>query len=316
MRARGVKAARLVFKRARASADCTHHVFMAAGLLEYYGCKDTGVACKIFELGRKRGFDAVPEYQNFYIDFMSSLNDDSNMRHLFQRVLSSLVPPASRPVWDRYLQFTYRRMRRAGSLAAVSKAEQQRADALGDSSGPGLHRLLHRYCFRNLKPKSRSDRMLLERLMAVGEDEAGAGTAETLHLPRRARFCKPQTEGMLVFDPRRKLTAAAAGAGRPSSLPRPTRQPRLPIPDQRVPIPEFLRPLMSKLPSTWHGPLPNVDVVIHTLMTAALPPPPTPVVLPNDKRKRKRAEEDDFASRRPARDVFRERQAAKLRRMT
>lgn len=76
-RTAGIKEARAVFKRARASPQCTHHVYTDNALLEFHSNKETKIARNVFELGLKR-YVNEPEYVLHYIDFLSVLNDDNS----------------------------------------------------------------------------------------------------------------------------------------------------------------------------------------------------------------------------------------------
>jgi cleavage stimulation factor subunit 3 len=87
-RTEGAKAARIVFRKARENPRSKFHVFIAAALSEYLCSRDKNVAFKIFELGLKK-YSSVPEYVLAYVDYLSHLNEDNNIRVLFERVLSS-----------------------------------------------------------------------------------------------------------------------------------------------------------------------------------------------------------------------------------
>lgn len=86
-RSQSIRAARVIFSRARKSALVTFHVFVASALMEFYVNKDPVVAGKIFEVGLKTfpvsstveedGGDGVL-YILKYIDFLMCLNDDNS----------------------------------------------------------------------------------------------------------------------------------------------------------------------------------------------------------------------------------------------
>jgi cleavage stimulation factor subunit 3 len=105
-RSQSIRAARLVFSRARKSDMVTSHVFTASALMEYYVNKDPTVAGKIFELGMK-SFPLAEdpestEYIIRYLDFLMCLNDDNNTRALFERSLAVIPKERSKPIWDKY----------------------------------------------------------------------------------------------------------------------------------------------------------------------------------------------------------------------
>ncbi|GFY89686.1 tetratricopeptide repeat (TPR)-like superfamily protein [Actinidia rufa] len=93
-RTEGVEAARKYFLDARKSPNCTYHVYVAYAMMAFCLDKDPKIAHNVFEAGLKR-FMHEPGYILEYADFLSRLNDDRNIRALFERALSSLPPEES-----------------------------------------------------------------------------------------------------------------------------------------------------------------------------------------------------------------------------
>ncbi|MBA0752862.1 hypothetical protein Gogos_005545 [Gossypium gossypioides] len=179
----GVEAARKYFLDARKSPSCTYHVYVAYALMAFCLDKDPKVAHNVFEAGLKQ-FMHEPVYILEYAEFLSCLNDDRNIRALFERALSSLpqeesieLEPAEGgsilinllihildttplQVWKRFTQFekTY------GDLASMLKVEQRRKEALSGTIEEGasaletsLLDLISRYSFKDLWPCSSKD---------------------------------------------------------------------------------------------------------------------------------------------------------------
>lgn len=87
----GLEQARLIFKRARKDQRpgvCTHHIFSAAALLEYYtvpapvpgqqsGRDPKAIALNIFELGLRKYIHEV-DYVTCYLDFLMHLKEDNS----------------------------------------------------------------------------------------------------------------------------------------------------------------------------------------------------------------------------------------------
>uniref|UniRef100_H2YS43 Suppressor of forked domain-containing protein n=1 Tax=Ciona savignyi TaxID=51511 RepID=H2YS43_CIOSA len=149
-RAEGIKAARLVFKKAREDTRIRFHVFVAAALMEYYCTKEKQIAFKIFELGLKR-FGHEPDYLLSYIDYMAHLNEDNNTRVLFERILTStsLSSDKSGTIWDKYLEFECN----VGDLSSLLKVESRRQDAFkSEYEGKSTCLLIDRYRFLDLYP--------------------------------------------------------------------------------------------------------------------------------------------------------------------
>nr|GMC85416.1 cleavage stimulation factor subunit 77 [Ipomoea batatas] len=136
-RTEGVEAARKYFLDARKSPNCTYHVYVAQAMMEFCLNKDAKVARNVFEAGLKN-FMHEPEYILEYADFLSRLNDDINIRALFERALSSLPPEESLEVWKRFSQFE----QIYGDLASMLKVEQRRKEALSRTEKSKEHWLL------------------------------------------------------------------------------------------------------------------------------------------------------------------------------
>ncbi|KAG6582781.1 cleavage stimulation factor subunit 3-like [Phytophthora cinnamomi] len=162
--AKGLSEARAIFKRARKDereGACTYHVFAASALLEFYSDNSESgkdIALKIFELGLKKCIQE-PAYVLCYLDFLGHLNDDNNMRSLFEKVLSVMPAEVSRTIWDRYVEFEHTMVASGGDLATVAKVEARRALAFPDEpfvEMKGLLSIAHRYSFLDLRPPTNS----------------------------------------------------------------------------------------------------------------------------------------------------------------
>ncbi|KAF5181420.1 Cleavage stimulation factor subunit, partial [Thalictrum thalictroides] len=158
-RTEGIEAARKYFLDTRKSPNCTYHVYVAYAMMAFCLDKDPKVAHNVFEAGLKR-FMHEPGYILEYADFLCRLNDDRNIRALFERALSSLPPEESVEVWKRFTQFeqTY------GDLTSMLRVEQRRKEALSRSDEEGsstldtsLHDVVSRYSFMDLWPCSSKD---------------------------------------------------------------------------------------------------------------------------------------------------------------
>ncbi|XP_040184228.1 cleavage stimulation factor subunit 3 isoform X1 [Rana temporaria] len=263
-RAEGIKAGRLIFKKAREDIRTRHHVYVTAALMEYYCSKDTSVAFKIFELGLKKYGD-IPEYVLAYIDYLSHLNEDNNTRVLFERVLTSgsLPPEKSGEIWARFLAFESN----IGDLASILKVEKRRYTAFKEEyEGKETALLVDRYKFMDLYPCSASE------LKALGyKDVSRAKLAsmipETVVTPsiapsskdeidRKPEYPKPDTSQMIPFQPRHMA---------PPGL--------HPVPGGVFPVPPAAVLLMKLLPPPlcYQGPFVQVDEVMDIFRRSKLP---------------------------------------------
>lgn len=139
-RAEGLKAARLVFGKARKSPHVTWHSFEASALMEYHSNKDSAVAVRIFELGLKQFDEDVP-FVIKYFEFLLAINDDTNARALFERSALKIPADKARPLWDVWARYEYM----YGDLVAVHKLEQRWAEAFPADSP--LKRFAQRFSF-------------------------------------------------------------------------------------------------------------------------------------------------------------------------
>lgn len=128
-RSQNIKAARLVFSKARKSELIMNHVYTASALMEFYVNKDPVVAGKIFELGMKTFNIAQDKYAPVficrYIDFLVCLNDDNNTRALFERALAAIPADRSHPIWAKYINYETQ----YGDLTNLHKLQQRRAQS-------------------------------------------------------------------------------------------------------------------------------------------------------------------------------------------
>lgn len=103
-----LKEARAIFARARKDPSISHHVFIAAALLEWHsGSHDAAVAGKIFELGMAK-FSTNSQYVLEHLQFLLAVNDEQNARALFERAAQGLSVEDAFPIWQCYLSHVTR----------------------------------------------------------------------------------------------------------------------------------------------------------------------------------------------------------------
>ncbi|KVI01969.1 RNA-processing protein, HAT helix [Cynara cardunculus var. scolymus] len=232
-RTEGVEAARKYFLDARKSPNCTYHVYVAYATMAFCMDKDAKIAHNVFEAGLKR-----------YADFLSRLNDDRNIRALFERALSSLPPEESVEVWKRFSQFeqTY------GDLVSMLKVEQRRKEALARTGEEGasalqnsLQDVVSRYSFMDLWPCSSRE---LDHLSHKSPGQMSNSNISS-------KIIYPDTSRMVVYDPRQKPVPPA-----PNAVPKP--------------LPPALAAFIASLPAA-EGPLPDVDYVLSICLQSTIP---------------------------------------------
>lgn len=167
------------------------------------------------------------------------MNDDRNVRVLFERALPVLPPEESGEVWGRFIQFE----QQYGDLQSVLKVEQRRKEAFsqdGENSadvlGGSLQQLIARYHFLDLWPCSATDLDHLARQQIVAKsppeklekssgvpasgNRAGdsadraqppstAGSVGSMQV--RANVVRPDISHMVVYDPRQGFAGGMMG---------------------------------------------------------------------------------------------------------
>ncbi|XP_024020703.1 cleavage stimulation factor subunit 77 [Morus notabilis] len=302
-RTEGVEAARKYFLDARKFPNCTYHVYVAYATMAFCLDKDPKMALNVFEAGLKR-FMHEPLYILEYADFLTRLNDDRNIRALFERALSSLPPEESVEVWKRFTQFeqTY------GDLASMLKVEQRRKEALSGAGEEGssalessLHDVVSRYSFMDLWPCSSNDLDHLARQQWLAKNmkknmenftnPSGLGfidkgtTGLISNATVSSKVVYPDITQMAVYDPRQKPGTGILPNTAVPGIPAASRTLSNPVvtilsgqatnafDDVLQATPPTLLAFLTNLPAV-EGPTPNVDVVLSICLQSDLPAAP------------------------------------------
>ncbi|XP_014512243.1 cleavage stimulation factor subunit 77 isoform X1 [Vigna radiata var. radiata] len=268
-RTEGVEAARKYFLDARKSPSCTYHVYVAYATMAFCLDKDPKMAHNVFEAGLKR-FMHEPVYILEYADFLIRMNDDQNIRALFERALSSLPPEESVEVWKKFTQFeqTY------GDLASMLKVEQRRKEALsgaedGTALESSLQDIVSRYSFMDLWPCSSNDldhlarqewltkniNKKVEKCILANGTILIDKTSMTNISTTSPKIVYPDTSKMVIYDPKH-TPGAGAGTNAFDEILKAT--------------PPALVAFLANLPAV-EGPTPNVDIVLSICLQSDLP---------------------------------------------
>jgi cleavage stimulation factor subunit 3 len=251
--------------------------------------KEPKVAHNIFEEGLKL-YMSEPVYILKYADFLTRLNDDRNIRALFERALSTLPVEDSAEVWKRFIQFeqTY------GDLASILKVEQRMKEALSGKGEEGssppessLQDVVSRYSYMDLWPCTSNDLDHLARQeLLVKNLNKKAGKTNLPHVPAAigsvassSKVVYPDTSQMVVQDPTKKSefassanpVAASASNTFPSTVTATATHGSASTFDE-IPktTPPALVAFLANLPIV-DGPTPNVDVVLSICLQSDFP---------------------------------------------
>ncbi|XP_059296978.1 cleavage stimulation factor subunit 77 isoform X1 [Lycium ferocissimum] len=292
-RSEGVEASRKYFVDARKSPNCTYHVYVAYAMMAFCLDKDAKLAHNVFEAGLKR-FMHEPGYILEYADFLYRLNDDRNIRALFERALSSLPPEESVEVWKKFTQFE----QMYGDLASMLKVEQRRKEALSRAGDDGtselessLQDVVSRYSFMDLWPCSSNDLDHLARqewlarninkktdkptlgTEAGSADKTSSGVSSNTNPPVKVVY--PGTSKMTVYDPRQMPGPAALAVPSPAgalshSGPFSSSGPPNSLNDILKSLPPAFAAFVANLPAV-EGPSPDADFVISVCLQSNIP---------------------------------------------
>lgn len=118
----GLSAARSVFGKCRKlKNNLTHDIYIENAYLEYQNQKDYKTACKVLELGLKY-FQDDAAYVNKYLDFLIVLNNDSQIKTLFETSVEKLKDlEGLRTLYKKMISYESK----FGSLSNVYSLEQR-----------------------------------------------------------------------------------------------------------------------------------------------------------------------------------------------
>jgi hypothetical protein len=215
-RTEGSKAMRNIFTRARKSAGCTYHVFLASALLEFICNKESNIGLNILRVGAQK-FGEDPDYILHYIDYLIHLNDDSNIRALFEKSLSSIPLEKSKKIWNAFLDFETK----YGDLITIKNIEKRRAEAYPDEM-IGFASLAERYRFMDLFPCKMRELHVFGSKKPQKLAMPTSDVSSTLNLLtgiKKQDFPRPDLSQMISFSRKGGTGGTTAGTLNPSLLP-------------------------------------------------------------------------------------------------
>ena len=310
-RTEGMKESRIIFKRGRSCVNITYHLFVCAALIEWHLNKDQNVARNIFDLGMAK-FSNDPNYVLHYIQFLSHLNEENNLRVLFEKAVSTIPKEKCREIWNLYLQFEYN----YGDLTSISKIEARKSKVYGTLE-TGILNVVNRFRYFDLWPCSIADLESFEREPAPKHDDSNTKEENNINVIAKSTID-------LTRYPRPDLSQHSPFVQDVSTL----------VPGVPAGVPDIIAQLIVTLPpaNTWLGPVLDLDTVINLYTENVLPPPPpgaeltmlpdSSVVATNQSSKKRKVEEEEEEEEQtqnvqlngpPPQDLFRKRQAAKLK---
>ncbi|KAJ2161264.1 mRNA 3'-end-processing protein rna14 [Coemansia sp. RSA 552] len=246
-RSEGIDAMRQLLRRPRSEplSTLTHHLWIAAALMEYHVAKRSDVAGKLFERYSKDYSDS-PQYIKEYMSYLIDSGDDTNVRALFERSHGTAAGDKG-AIWAMYADFEYN----YGDMSAISKLDKRFIDKFDHESV--LTRMATRYSYldvncvavnefgvpyrrdmqrfdaaRNRTDGNATGMPLAENAGAEGElpdimvaSITGRGLNKTqLLAPIPGQFAQPSVDGLREYEPEVEPTRFSdADGGRSNSYP-------------------------------------------------------------------------------------------------
>ncbi|KAF2072691.1 hypothetical protein CYY_005997 [Polysphondylium violaceum] len=185
---------RKIFKRAKAQPDCTFHPYIALGLIEFYVNQDPKMARDLFELGLKK-FPNDTCFIHFYIEFLTSLNEENNTRVLFEKLLSQPNFEKSEFIWRKYLDFEYRQNQ---DITAINKLEKRFQNTMSTFDKTGVLHALNRYKFLDLWCCHPNEIAIITKNLLDDQDQLDSKTSDekaTAHNANSGHYDKKKKFG-------------------------------------------------------------------------------------------------------------------------
>jgi hypothetical protein len=270
--------ARVLAFTAMKSGSCTYHIYLATAEMEYRMTKDPTNVVQLLNAGKKEhGSDA--RFLQGYAKILWDLNDESNLRALFEQSLPTLDARRSIGLWNMYFAFekTY------GTPATLRSTEERRRAVTGSLDDSAQCRTF-RYSFQDLYPsRDVEEKIAVDLTMRKDYRTAEKGTREGIIAPQRPDERLSYEEKTL--ERRRRLEDVQ---NRLKRLPRPNvdlleehgdkmggkswlARPAVII--NLSSLPSGVRQLLDTLPpsSLFKGPLEPVDKVLARIKQFVLP---------------------------------------------
>ena len=196
--------------------------------MEFRVSKDPKIARNIFELGLKRFVD-TPNFVLKYLEMLEHVNQDNNIRVLFQRALArgaerindlqneeggggeeseetqELARQAvldQMEIWSRFMEFEFM----CGDIQAVLKLEKRKEEALGEGAEGSLMRVIQRLRYEELWPctqmelhAAKAGVSYLDKAKGKRENRYEGVTAKT-PVADTSKFVRPNMKQLIPYS--------------------------------------------------------------------------------------------------------------------
>jgi hypothetical protein len=286
-RTRGMEEARRHSVHALKSPYSSWQLYVVAARIELFMNREALPARKVFEFGMRSYGKHVP-YLLQYISTLYSMNEEGNMRVMFDTFMKDDALRFNRELWDEYLRFEIC----YGNRVAIDNVTRRRAEALGNAVDPnGIYGSLNRFKVLDLFPASPDEIRAMSLGINVMLKDGSRGDAEESANKRAALRQSSASSMLLSSDRGNPLKVLFRDPEHLQELPRPvlsgegsgltmyTREiavgATMPGQDGAV-VPAGLLDLVALLPAAheYNGPKVNVEAFMGWLTAVELPGPP------------------------------------------
>lgn len=281
---KGQGEARKFFYERKQSKKCTYHFYVEMAYLE--NKMNVEVAQKIFDIAMKQ-FMNEPEFIMQYILFLEKLNDITNMRVIFERVLNVSSYPNEKEkykmLWNKFLEFEYKH----GDYETIQRTYERFLERFPERKYRApIRSVIDKYRYMDLYP------CLPEELMTIDTYLLSDDTFYSSDLPMEPLVHPGDTSSHFYYPKLNEMWEVTASQLQDQL---PQTQPIVPnvgISQQPVPsvtLPNSVLKILSLLPPVpMMSTLPNIQMVVSTLSSFT---PPNQ----DGSKKRKRTEVSNFS---------------------
>jgi len=305
-----IREARKLFYRFTKLPNCTYQVYVANAEIELYTNNSPKIASYVYDMAFKL-FNNSTSFLLLYVDFLFRLNDNVNIRTLFEKILSQITLDKAQEVWNTYHKYE----KLCGSLENLEALEKRKIEAYNADS-LSMVNLVQRYRYIDLWPCSSIELVNYESFNSKQKQQFLSQTTGGLFLSHqdgvaseatintyqkninKEKLSKPDLSKLVVFNPESMNQNFSLGNGETISL--------------SATMSQFINALSKPLKGRWEGVKIDIPGLMNMIADSVLKDPKDSDTMIGKKRKL----DDHESISKSNTDVYRERQASKLQRYT
>jgi cleavage stimulation factor subunit 3 len=298
-----IREARKLFYRVIKMPNCTFQVYVANAEIELYTNNSPKVAQHIYDMGFKL-FNNSTSFLLLYVDFLFRLNDNVNIRTLFEKILNQITLDKAQEVWNTYHKYE----KLCGTLENIESLEKRKIVAY-NSNPLSMESLVQRYRYLDLWPCSAHDLVNVDSVNSNKKQQILSQMTGGLFLSNKGdvdratsvqkiinkeKLAKPDLSKLVVFNPESMNQNFLLGNGDTINLP--------------ASFAAFINAITRPVGNRWDGVRIDVPGLMNVIADCTLIDPKVSENVIGKKRKF----DDKEGSSKSITDVYRDRQASKI----